>query len=86
MSGSASYRVCVQGAIDYGWAGQFAGMVLTYEDAATLRARTVLTGKLPDQAGLIGLLNRLYGLGLPLVSVQWLGQRQEAPQCVADDA
>lgn len=31
-----------------------------------------LIGELPDQAALFGVLNRLYGLGYPLVSVDYL--------------
>jgi len=33
---------------------------------------SVITGSM-DQAALIGLLRRLYGLGLPLISVIWVG-------------
>ena len=71
MSGPAAYRVCVQGAIDRSWVDLFAGMKLAYRNVATPNALTVLTGDVLDQAELMGLLNRLYGLGLPLVSVQW---------------
>jgi hypothetical protein len=35
---------------------------------------TVLTGKL-DQAALLGLLRRLYTLGLPLISVVWINDQ-----------
>jgi hypothetical protein len=71
MAGAAAYRVCVQGAIERSWADLFGGMKVTYRNLATPNALTVLTGDVLDQAELIGLLNRLYGLGLPLVSVQW---------------
>jgi hypothetical protein len=71
MSGPAEYRICVQGAIERSWAELFAGMKVAYRNVTTPNALTVLTGDVLDQAELIGLLNRLYGLGLPLVSVQW---------------
>jgi hypothetical protein len=76
MSGPAEYRICVQGAIERSWTDLFAGMKVAYRNVATPGALTVLTGGVLtggvlDQAELIGLLNRLYGLGLPLVSVQW---------------
>jgi hypothetical protein len=35
---------------------------------------TVLTGQLTDQAMLLGVLNGLYGLGLCLLSVEWLAE------------
>jgi hypothetical protein len=71
MSGPAEYRICVQGAIERSWTDLFAGMKVAYRNVASPGALTVLTGDVLDQAELIGLLNRLYGLGLPLVSVQW---------------
>jgi len=70
MSQSAEYRICVQGAIERSWSELFDGMRVSYRHVATPNALTVLTGAALDQAALIGLLNRLYGLGLPLVSVQ----------------
>jgi hypothetical protein len=71
MSDPAEYRVCVQGAIERSWMELFARMKVSYRNVATPNAVTVLTGDVLDQAALMGLLNRLYGLGLPLVSVQW---------------
>jgi hypothetical protein len=35
---------------------------------------TILKGEVLDQAALVGLINRLYGLGLPLISVEWVRQ------------
>jgi hypothetical protein len=34
---------------------------------------TTLTGVVADQAALQGLLRRLYSLGLPLMSINWVG-------------
>jgi hypothetical protein len=85
MSGPAEYRVCVQGAIERSWGDVFAGMRVSYRNVATPNALTVLTGGLLDQAALMGVLNRLYGLGLPLVSVQWRSsQRKRRPERGAD--
>ena len=70
MSRPAEYRICVQGAIERSWSELFDGMRVSYRHVATPNALTVLTGDVQDQAALMGLLNRLYGLGLPLVSVQ----------------
>jgi hypothetical protein len=35
-------------------------------------AVTILVGRLADQAALIGILNTLYDLGLPLLSVEYV--------------
>ena len=39
---------------------------------------TLITGPIPDQAALFGLLNWLYDLGIPLVSVNRLEATDEA--------
>ena len=39
---------------------------------------TVLTGPIPDQAALYGLLNRLRDLGIPLLSVNRLEEKAHA--------
>jgi len=77
MSRPAEYRICVQGAIERSWSELFDGMRVSYRHVATPNALTVLTGDVLDQAALMGLLNRLYGLGLPLVSVQLLHSQRK---------
>jgi hypothetical protein len=72
MSVPAQYRVRVQGVIERRWVDQLARMKVAYRNVGRVNAVTVLTSDALDQAGLLGLLNQLYGLGLPLVSVQWL--------------
>jgi hypothetical protein len=78
MAGPAQYRVRLQGVIERNWVDQLARMKVSYRNVGTAKARTILTGEVLDQAELMGLLNRLYGLGLPLVSVQWLEQLEVA--------
>jgi hypothetical protein len=68
----ASYRIRVQGALDESWAADFTGLTLACAPNALPAGMTILTGRMADQAALLGLLNRLYGLGLPLLSVEWL--------------
>ena len=70
----ACYRICVQGALDASWTDYFAGLAITGPLPASPVPVTVLTGQLIDQAMLLGVLNGLYGLGLPLVSVEWLAE------------
>ena len=59
------YEIKIQGHLDPGWSAWFAGQKLTHlEDDATL-----ISGELPDQAALHGLLERIRDLNLTLISV-----------------
>ena len=69
---SASYRICVQGVLDASWAADFVGLAVTCTSSTGPASVTTLTGQLADQAMLLGVLNGLYGLGLPLLLVEWL--------------
>ena len=66
---SATYQITVPGALDESWSDWAGGMTITVESAGEVSPVTTLTGVVSDQAALQGLLRRLYGLGLPLVSV-----------------
>jgi hypothetical protein len=59
------YEIRVQGILDERWSAWFNGLEVRSEgDNATL-----ITGRVPDQAALHGLLTRINDLGLTLVSV-----------------
>ncbi len=59
------YSVVVAGEIDPSWVDHFAGMSL---EAGT-PGETRLAGYLVDQAALQGILERLHGLSIPILSV-----------------
>ncbi len=66
----AIYRICVQGELDEDWLNWFDDMSITVKSG-----RTTLTGIVPDQPALHGLLFKIRDLGLPLLSVnRTLGQ------------
>ncbi len=67
MDALADYRICVQGCLDESWSERMAGL-----DVQSTSETTTLTGSLPDQAALSGVLNTLYDLQLPVVSVELL--------------
>ena len=69
------YRIRIQGHLDRGWAADFTGMELTHRADGT----TLLRGPVADQAALHGLLQRLGGLGLPLLEVRRLDRAPDPP-------
>jgi hypothetical protein len=64
----ATYQIKVPGHVDESWSDWAMGMTISLESEGDGPPTTILTGKL-DQAALLGLLRRLYGRGLPLISV-----------------
>ena len=67
---AASYRICAQGALDASWSDRLGGMRITTCRREGYAPVTMLIGPLRDQAALLGVLNSLYDLHLPLVSVE----------------
>ena len=72
----ANYRIRVQGIIGANWKDRFGGMQVTEESLSDTSNVTILTGHLPDQAALSGILNTLYDLHLPLLSVENLDEKR----------
>ena len=66
------YCIKVQGVIDERYAGYFGDMVISTEKKAGGRISGILTGSLKDQSELLGVLNALHNLHLPIVSIQTL--------------
>ena len=65
----ASYRICVKGQLDQSMVDYLQGLAIIEDGNESL---TTLSGKLPDQAALLGVLNSLYNMALPIVSVECL--------------
>ena len=78
MGGSAIYRIRVRGVLDERWAGRFREMNL-----ARVGDDSVLIGPIADQAALSGVLNALYDLQVPVVSVDCLGLQSSGPPAEA---
>jgi len=72
----ATYRIKVQGQLDQSWSDRLAGMAITASSQGDEPPVTVLEGWLPDQAALAGVLNTLYQLHLPLLSVEILSYEE----------
>lgn len=69
------YEIKVMGRLDPHWSDWFAGLQLTYLDGG----ETLLSGTLPDQAALHGLLERVRDLNLTLISVTCGGPVSRLP-------
>jgi hypothetical protein len=68
------YQIRVKGHLDSCRLRAFTDLTITYDAGG----ETVLTGPMPDQAALYGLLNRLRDLGIPLLSVNRISKEIEA--------
>ena len=66
MEGPTIYRIRVRGALDSDWSERFWGMRVTGTHG---KLESVLEGRLADQAALRGVLNALYELHHPVISV-----------------
>jgi len=74
------YEIRLKGHLDESWADWFDGMTIRHED----NGETLLTGSLPDQAALHGILNRLRDLGIQLISVNPVEDEQASVDKDAD--
>jgi hypothetical protein len=66
------YCIRVQGVLDQRWMEYFEEMAIGFETSADGKQIIVLTGCLLDQAAVHGVLQKLYNLGFPLISVEKL--------------
>lgn len=69
VTSPAIYQITVKGVLAEHWAGWFNGSAISVEPIPEEKTRTRLTFKVRDQAELLGILNRLNSLNLPLLSV-----------------
>ncbi len=69
MSEARTYEIQVQGRIGERWTHWFDDLRVTTQEQEG-STTTTLSGAVADQAALLGLLQKLYTLGLPLLLVQ----------------
>lgn len=69
----AIYRIQVQGSLDADRSDWFEGMRVVSQAGLDDIVITSLCGKIVDQAALHGVLRKLYDLGMPLLSVSYIG-------------
>jgi hypothetical protein len=59
------YEIRIKGHLESAWADWFDGLTISNLETG----EAILSGQLPDQAALHGVLNRISSLGLNLISV-----------------
>ncbi len=74
FAGPATYRIVVQGALSEPWHDRLAGLTITTTHRRGAVPRTTLVGRIRDQAELSGLLDTLYGLHFPILSVETIDE------------
>lgn len=62
----ANYQIHIQGTLDDSWGDYFGGRIVSVDDGAV----TIVQTPSMDQPALVGLINRLNGLGLRLLLVE----------------
>ena len=65
MNDTNIYEIRVEGILPDRWSDWFEGLAIHND----LNGEAILSGSLPDQAALIGVLNRIQSLNLVLISV-----------------
>ncbi len=73
----AVYEIRLRGHIDPGWSEWLDGFAITHEAGGESR----LSGVVPDQAALFGLLAKVSDLGLPLLAVQIRDGDRDVRRC-----
>ena len=66
------YQICVKGVLTPSWSEWFDGFAITRIDGDSL-----LTGKVPDQAALHGIIAKIRDMGLTLVFIQTMEKGKE---------
>ncbi len=77
FSATGCYRIEVVGKVPPGWIDRLGGMQVLQASQNTTSTVTCMQGRVIDQAELSGILNSLYELHLPLLSVQFMEKQNE---------
>lgn len=75
LDAPARYRICALGRFHPDWLDMLSGEWVIAESQSSRPDVTTLVGQVLDQAALLGVLEQLYSLGLPLLSVEQLTPR-----------
>ena len=85
FGGPATYRIAIQGVVSENWRRRLGGMDVNTSSPDADEPRTILQGRLRDQAALHGLLDTLYALHLPILEVTKVDGRCESKSTMTED-
>jgi hypothetical protein len=69
----ANYCISVKGFLDDSWSDRLSGFRISNHGSDREAPVAMLSGRIQDQTELIGVLNGLYEMHLPILSVELLG-------------
>lgn len=69
FTSSATYQILVKGFLDESWSERLSGMTIVNKSLDSGPPVTKLYGQVRDQAELLGVLNSIYEMHLPLISL-----------------
>lgn len=81
---AALYRIELLGELDSSWSEELSGMFIDRRYRRDGHVITTLSGVLADQAALAVVLNLAICLGMPILSVTWLGKGAPSPRATFD--
>ncbi len=65
----SNYKICVKGHLDEQWVSWFEGLTIAHGFSQDGIPITTLSGAIPDQAALHGVLIKLRDIGIPILSI-----------------
>ena len=70
FSSPVHYRIYVKGFLDVSWSERLSGMRISNQSSGRISPMSVLVGSVRDQTELIGVLNNIYEMHLPFISLE----------------
>ena len=74
---AATYQIRVQGCLEEVWSDRLANMTITMDLKDQLVPVSILQGMIKDQSELLGVLNGLYTMQVPILSLEVLDEEME---------
>lgn len=78
MDEPATYVIHVQGCLDEVWSDRLANMTINIDLSNEQAPVSVLQGRIRDQAELLGVLNGLYQMRVPILFMELICKEKEA--------
>jgi hypothetical protein len=77
MEDSAIYHIRVQGCLEEVWSDRLANMTITMDLRDPQAPASLLQGRIRDQAELVGVVNGLYQMRVPILSIEMVNEEFE---------